>query len=108
MGKKILLSSLVLIVVGLVLLILPDPQFRLIFGSSGAFGPGGSTTAFRRNFNGTFTGNFTSTFPRTGAAGRAAAFGFDAVSIIESLAGVGLVAVGVVFVAIELFLGSTK
>jgi hypothetical protein len=105
LGRKLLLGALVFVVVGLFLLIYPDPQFREIFvgGGTGGF----PTTGFR--FNGTIPGNFTfaRNFTRgTGAAARA--FGFSAISVIESLLGVGLVAVGIVFVAIELFLTPTR
>ena len=105
MVKKLLLASLVFVAVGLVLLIYPDPQFRLIFSGAG-------TTGFPTTF--TFTGNRTAFggggFPGgnfTRGAGRgfgAAAFGFNTVSIIESLLGVGLVAVGAVLIAVEMFM----
>jgi hypothetical protein len=110
--QKILLAALVFVVVGLVLLIYPDPQFRLIF--SGGTAPGFSTTRFTvgngtgfpRNFTGTGGFNFTRG-AGTGAA-RAALLGFNAASIIESLLGVGLISVGVVLIVVEMFLSPSK
>jgi hypothetical protein len=109
MVKKLLLGSLIFVVVGLILLIIPDPQFRLIFS-------GGATSGFpttRFNFgNGTgFPRNFTGfNFTRgTGPGGfRAAALGFNTVSILESIAGVGLISVGVVLLIVEMFLTPSK
>lgn len=96
---------------GLVLLIYPDPQFRLIF--SGGTTPGFSTTRFTFG-NGTgFPGNFTGAggfnFTRgAGGAARAALLGFNTASIIESILGVGLVSVGVVLMVVEMFLTPSK
>lgn len=96
------------IVVGMVLLIIPDPQFRFIFsgGATGGFPTTrfnfGNGSGFPRNFTG---GNFTrGSFP----GARAAAFGFNTMSILESIAGVGLMAVGVVLVIVQLFLTPSK
>jgi len=97
------------VVAGLVLLVYPDPQFRQIFNGGGT--SGFPTTRF--TFNGTTPRNFTFpgagnfTFPgaRNFTRGAAAVAGLiNTNSEIESLLGAGLVAVGVVFVAIELFL----
>jgi hypothetical protein len=107
MGRMILLSSLILILGGLALLIYTDPQFRLIFSSGGTtLGSGSSFTTFARNFTGTFSGNFTR-FAGRGAT-RATAFGFSTTSEIETLVGVGLAAVGVVLVGIEMFLNPVR
>ena len=96
-------------VVGLVLLIYPDPQFRLIF--SGGTTPGFSTTGFTFG-NGTSSfRNFTAggfNFTRGAGTGRAALLGFNTASIIESLLGVGLVSLGVVLIAVEMFLMPSK
>ena len=111
MGRKLLLSSIIIIVIGLFLLVYSDPQFRLIFATGGT-APGGSgfpTTGFNFRGNGTFR-NFNGTIPRTLGSGRAAAaiLGFNAISIIEALLGVALIAVGLVFVGIEMFLSPSK
>jgi hypothetical protein len=106
-----MLGALIFVVVGLVLLIIPDPQFRLIF--SGATPGGFSTTRFAfgngtgfpRNFTG--AGGFNFTRGASGAA-RSALLGFNTVSIIESIAGAGLVAVGVVLMVVEMFLTPSK
>lgn len=106
----ILLGSIILIVGGIALLIYTDPQFRLIFGTSGTtFNPSTFTT-FARSFNGTFPGNFTGFSGRTGpGASRASALGLlNTTSEIESLVGVALVAVGIVFVGIEMFLTTAR
>jgi hypothetical protein len=106
LGRKLLLVSLIFVVAGLVLLVYPDPQFRQIFngGGTGGFPTTFPTTGFR--FNGTISRNFT--FPGAGnfTRGRVgAAVGLiNTNTEIESLLGAGLVAIGVVFVAIELFL----
>ena len=95
---------------GLVLLIYTDPQFRLIF--SGAGTTGFPTTGFRTNgtfpggFNGTFRGGNFTRGAGVGALGRV--LSFNAASVIESLLGVGLVGVGIVFIAIELFMGPAR
>jgi len=110
--QKLLLAALVFVVVGLVLLIIPDPQFRLIF--SGATPGGFSTTrfifgngtGFPRNFTG--NGGFNFTRGAGGAAARAAFLGFNTGSIIESILGAGLVSVGVVLMVVEMFLTPSK
>lgn len=92
----------------MVLLIVPDPQFRLIFsgGASGfpttrfTFGNG---SGFPRNFTGFGGFNFT-----RGAGAGARAFGFNTVSIIESILGAGLISVGVVLIVVEMFLTPSK
>ncbi|HZW56452.1 MAG TPA: hypothetical protein VFF30_09205 [Nitrososphaerales archaeon] len=103
MVKKTLLSSLILVVAGLALLVYADPQFRLIFAGGSTLGSGFPTTRF--SFNSTFPRSFNGTFvPRGSLGSRAAALGFNAASIIESLIGVGLVGVGIVFLVIEMFM----
>jgi hypothetical protein len=108
--KKLLLGALVFVVVGLVLLIYPDPQFRLIFngGATGGFPTTrftfGNGSGFARNFTG---GGFN--FTRGAGAGRAASIlGFNTASIIESILGAGLVSVGVVLIVIEMFITPSK
>jgi hypothetical protein len=109
--SKLLLGSLIFVVVGLVLLIIPDPQFRLIF--SGATPGGFSTTrfdfgngtGFPRNFTGAGGFNFTR---GAGAGARGALLGFNTASILESIIGVGLVSVGVVLMVVEMFLMPSK
>ncbi len=105
MGKKLLLVSLVFVVVGLVLLVYPDPQFRAIFSGGSTSGFPTTFTSSRFTFNGTIPGNFT--FPGAGnftrRAGSTAAL-INTNNEIVSLLGAGLVAVGVVFVVVELFL----
>ncbi len=96
------------VLVGLVLLIIPDPQFRLIF-SGGA--SGFPTTRFTFG-NGTgFSGNFTRgggfNFTR-GSGARGALLGFNTASILESILGAGLVSVGIVLIAVEMFLTPSK
>lgn len=103
-----MLASLVFVVVGLVLLIIPDPQFRLIF--SGATPGGFSTTRFTFG-NGTIPRNFTGFNFTRGAGGfaaRNAFLGFNTASIIESILGAGLVSVGVVLMVVEMFLTPSK
>ena len=109
MARKLLIGALIVVVIGLVLLIYPDPQFRLIFSGGatglanrGAFGNG---TVFNRNFTG---GGFNFTRGAGTGAARAAILGFNAASIIESIAGAGLVSVGVVLIAIEMFLDPSR
>ena len=109
MVSKLLLCSLIFVVVGMVLLILPDPQFRLIFSGGATSGfpttrfSFGNGTGFPRNFTGGF--NFT-----RGAGGGAfrSALGFNAASIIESILGAGLISVGVVLIVVEMFLTPSK
>ena len=109
MLRKLLLFALVFVVAGLVLVIYPDPQFRSIFSSASA--PGLSTTRFTfgngtgfpRNFTGAGGFNFT-----RGAGARTAVLGFSTASIIESIIGVGLISVGVVLMAVEMFLSPSK
>lgn len=112
MVRKLLLGALVFVAVGLVLLIIPDPQFRLIF-SGGATGGFPTTfarfnsTDFPRNFTG--AGGFNLTRGAGGGLGtRDALLGFNTASIIESIAGVGLIAVGIVLMAVEMFLLPSK
>jgi len=93
----------------MILLIIPDPQFRLIF--SGGATSGFPTTRFTFGNGSGFPRNFTGfNFTRgSGFAGaRAAALGFNTMSILESIAGVGLMSVGVVLVVVELFLTPGK
>jgi hypothetical protein len=107
--RKLLLGALVFVIVGLVLLIYPDPQFRLIF--SGGVTSGLSTTRFTFGNGTSFFRNFTAggfNFTRTAGVGRAALLGFSAASIIESLLGVGLISLGVVLIAMEMFLMPSK
>jgi len=109
LSRKLLLAALVFVVLGLIFIIYPDPQFRLIFSRASV--PGLSTTRFTfgngtgfpRNFTGAGGFNFT-----RGASARTAALGFSAASIIESIIGVGLISVGVVLMAVEMFLTPTK
>ncbi len=104
MVRKVLLSSLVLIVVGLVLVVYADPQFRFILTSlaGGAVQPARSfngTFAFPRSANGTFTRSVRSGNFATFGSG----FGFNAFAISESLVGVALISVGLILVGIEMF-----
>jgi len=107
-----MLGALIFVVAGLILLIIPDPQFRLIF--SGATPGGFSTTRFTFGNGSGFSGNFTRgaggfNFTRgAGAGARASILGFNTASIIESILGAGLVAVGVVLMAVEMFLTPSK
>jgi hypothetical protein len=108
LAQKLLISALIFVIVGLVLLIIPDPQFRLIFS-------GGATSGFpttRFVFNGTFPGNFTGgggfNFTRGAGTRGASAFGFNTVSILESILGAGLVSVGVVLMVVQMFLTPSK
>jgi len=106
LGKKLLLVSLVFVVVGLILLVYPDPQFRAIFSGGSTSGFPTTFTSSRFTFNGSIPrGNFT--FPGAGnftrRAGSTAAL-INTNNEIVSLLGAGLVAVGVVFVVLELFL----
>jgi hypothetical protein len=103
LARKLLLAALIFVAVGLVLLIYPDPQFRLIFSGAGA--RGFPTTGFTFTGNRTGAGGFPrGNFTRPAGTGVGAVLGFNAVSIIESLLGVGLVGVGAVLIAIELFM----
>jgi len=118
LARKLLLVSLIFIVLGLVLLVYPDPQFRQIFSGGGTSGFPTTFTGTRFVFNGT-TRNFT--FPGGGFPGGgnftrrgAGAGAFSSLALITtqneiiSLLGAGLVAVGVVFVVIELFLTPSR
>ena len=109
MVKKLLICSVVMVVAGLALIIFSDPQFRLIFSTSGT---SGFPTTRSFTFNGTIpTGGFNrTTFPGAGggAAFRGIGSSFNATAIIESLVGTGLIGVGVVLVLIDMFLGSSK
>jgi hypothetical protein len=111
LASKLLLGALVFVVVGLVLMIYPDPQFRLIFSGGATSGfpttrfDVGNGTGFPRNFTGGF--NFTRG-AGAGAAARDALLGFNTASILESILGVGLISVGVVLIAVEMFLTPSK
>ena len=106
MAQKLLIGALIFIVVGMILLIIPDPQFRLIF--SGGATSGFPTTRFTFGNGSGFPRNFTGFNFTRSAGARAAALGFNTMSILESIAGVGLMSVGVVLVVVELFLTPGK
>jgi len=95
--SKLVVASIGLIAVGLVLIVISDPLLRAVTAGSG-FTPGAG------GFTGNFTrGNFTSgqgvTFRRGGGG-----FGFGGMTAIESLAGIGLVAAGLILEVFSIFI----
>lgn len=90
MGRKVLAAALILIAGGLILILLHDPQFQLIFSSS--------TSNVR-------SGSASSSFPfaTAGAVSTGSTtVAYNALDIIESLVGAGFVGIGLVFIAVEI------
>jgi hypothetical protein len=94
--SKLVLASIGLIAVGLVLVVVSDPLLRAVTTAGFTPGTGGFTGNFTR-------GNFTSgQFPtiRRGGGG----LGFGSMTAIESLAGIGLVAAGLILEVFSVFI----
>lgn len=90
MGRKVLAAALILIACGLILILLHDPQFQLIFTSSSS------------NLR---SGSAGSSFPIAtsgGVSNGGTTVAYNALDIIESLVGAGFVGIGLVFIAIEI------
>lgn len=89
MGRRTLILAIILIVAGLALIVYQDPQFRLALNTS-------STTSS------------SSTRFVSGGSSQSITTTYDATHIIESLVGVGLAGIGLVFVGIEMFSRSIR
>ncbi|MDG6997873.1 MAG: hypothetical protein JRN15_02025 [Nitrososphaerota archaeon] len=92
MARKILLAALILTLCGLALILYQDPQLRLIFSSSQSSSPA-SSFASRFGISSTTSG---------------ISIQYNAAAIIESLAGAGLVGIGLVLVVVEMLTGSVQ
>ncbi|HYC12424.1 MAG TPA: hypothetical protein VEC02_07205 [Nitrososphaerales archaeon] len=97
MVSKLVLTSVALVAVGLVLIVISDPLLRAVT-ATGGFTPGSG------GFTGNFTrGNFTAgSFPTTFR--RAGGFGLGSLTALESLAGIGLVAAGLLLEVFSIFI----
>jgi hypothetical protein len=94
MGKRTLILAIVLIIAGVALIVYQDPQFRLAINTSSTSSPSPSSTS---RF---VTGG--------GSSSQSITTSYNALDIIESLAGAGLVGIGLVFVGVEMFSASLK
>jgi len=96
LASKLVLASIGLIAVGLALVVISDPLLRAVTTGGFTSAPGGFTGNFTR-------GNFTAgQFPtvRRGGGG----LGFGGTTAIESLAGIGLVAAGLILEVFSIFI----
>jgi len=98
--SKLVIGSVVLIAAGLVLIIMGNPSLRF------ATGTGPSTVTTFTSFARTFTGNFTGFFPGnfTRGAGAFGGGGRVTTAALESLAGIALVAGGLILEIFTIFL----
>jgi len=96
LASKLVFTSIILIAVGLVLVVISDPLLRAVTGAgTGGFAPGG----------GGFTGNFTrGSFNSTQFATFRRASGLAGMTAIESLAGIALVAAGLLLEVFSIFI----
>jgi hypothetical protein len=101
MVSKLMVGSVALIAVGLVLVVVGNPSLRFVTGTTT-----GTSTTFTRTFTGTF--NFTGgTFPGNFTRGAGAAFAGTrgvTTAALESLAGIALVAAGLLLEIFSIFI----